>query len=143
MPFRTQPPVSQFGDSWCPQRHTPKSQILLATEMVFVKDACGTCRLGRALIDSCSQVNFITEDFTQRLRLRRERHSVQIRSIDHSKTDIKYCTTTSIKSRISFFSLFTDLCITPQIAYQPDLVIDVSTWKLPENMPLADEKFYQ
>ncbi|XP_070068053.1 uncharacterized protein [Drosophila takahashii] len=36
-----------------------------------------------------------------------------------------------------------NLCIIPQISYQPDLAIDVSTWKLPENTPLADERFYQ
>jgi len=80
-----------------------KSQILLATAMVLVRDAFGNYRLGRALLDSRSLVNFITEDFVQRLHFRRDRHSVQIRSFRHLQTDIKHCTTTSIKSRVSSY----------------------------------------
>ncbi|XP_044249366.2 uncharacterized protein [Drosophila takahashii] len=140
-PYPTAPPLeaATHSHSYSGQ----KSQVLLATAMVLVKDALGTYWPGRALLDSCSQVNFVTEDFAQRLRLRRERHAVQIRSIGHSQTDIKYCTTASVKSRISSFVLSADLCIIPQISYQPDPAIDVSTWKLPENTPLADERFYQ
>nr|XP_044248556.1 uncharacterized protein LOC123002454 [Drosophila takahashii] len=140
-PYPTAPPLEAATHS---HSHSgQKSQVMLATAMVLVKDALGTYWPGRALLASCSQVNFVTEDFAQRLRLRRERHAVQIRSIGHSQTDIKYCTTASVKSRISSFVLSADLCIIPQISYQPDPAIDVSTWKLPENTPLADERFYQ
>ncbi|XP_043064798.1 uncharacterized protein LOC122320696 [Drosophila ficusphila] len=118
------------------------SQVILATAMVQVQDSVGSFRLGRALLDSCSQVNFITEAFAQMLRLPRDKHSVQIRSIGDSNTHIKHRTSTTNKSRLSPFELSLDLCITPNIAYQPDTQIDISNWNLPPNTPLADEQFH-
>ncbi|XP_043070225.1 uncharacterized protein LOC122322379 [Drosophila grimshawi] len=111
--------------------------------MVLVRDSTGTYRLGRALLDSCSQVNFVTDSFAQKLRLKREKHDVQISSIGHARTDITSLTTTSIRSRLSPFEVSLDLCVTSHIAYQPDINIDISTWKMPENIVLVEEKFYQ
>ncbi|XP_043063530.1 uncharacterized protein LOC122319801 [Drosophila ficusphila] len=118
------------------------SQVILATAMVQVQDSIDSFRLGRALLDSCSQVNFITEAFAHKLRFPRDKHSVQIRSIGDSNTHIKHRTSTTIKSRLSLFELSLDLCITPNIAYQPDTQIDISNWNLPPNTPLADEQFH-
>ncbi|XP_070068046.1 uncharacterized protein [Drosophila takahashii] len=118
------------------------SQVILATAMVLVQNSLGSYRLGRALLDSCSQVNFMTEAFAQKLRLPRDKHSIQIRSIGDSHTHIKHRTSATIKSRLSPFELSLDLCITPTIAYQPDTHIDISTWNLPPNMPLADDQFH-
>ncbi|XP_043071692.1 uncharacterized protein LOC122322695 [Drosophila grimshawi] len=120
-------------------------QFLLskATAMVLVRDSTGTYRLGRALLDSCSQVNLFTDSFAQKLRLKREKHDVQISSTGHARTYITSLTTTSIRSRLSPFEVSLDLCVTSHIAYQPDINIDISTWKMPENIVLADEKFYQ
>ncbi|XP_017484862.1 PREDICTED: uncharacterized protein LOC108373479 [Rhagoletis zephyria] len=117
--------------------------VILATAMVLVKDSTGAYKLGRALLDSCSQVNFITDDFAQKLRLSRERHYVGIRSIGESLTNLKARTTTTIKSRTSSFELSLQFGITSQIAYQPDSEIDTSTWNLPANTTLADELFFK
>jgi len=75
--------------------------------MELVQDSLGSYRLGRAFLDSCYQVNFMTEAFAQKLRLPRDKRSIQIRSI---------------KSRLSPFELSLDLC-----AYQPVTRIDIST----------------
>ncbi|XP_053960629.1 uncharacterized protein LOC128864894 [Anastrepha ludens] len=118
-------------------------QVILATAMILVKDATGTYKLGRALLDSCSQLNFITEDFAQKLRLRREKHNVGVRSIGDSLTSLKARTTTTIKSRTSAFQLSLQFGITSHIAYQPDAEIDTSGWSLPANTKLADEMFFK
>ncbi|XP_017481149.1 PREDICTED: uncharacterized protein LOC108370339 [Rhagoletis zephyria] len=118
-------------------------QVILATAMVLVKDSTGAYKLGRALLDSCSQVNFITDDFAQRLHLRPERHHIGIRSIGDSLTNLKARTTTTIKSRTSAFELSLQFGITSHIAYQPDAEIDTSTWNLPANTTLADEEFFK
>lgn len=126
--------------------HTNQShrgQIILATAMVWVKDSSGSYRLGRALLDSCSQVSFITDDFAQQLRLTRTKHNVEIRSIGSAFTNIKSSTSTTIKSRISSCELSLEFCITSHIAYQPDAEIDTSNWNLPPNIQLADEFFYR
>jgi len=36
--------------------------------IIMVKDASGCYRLGRAILVSCSQINFITDEFAQRFR---------------------------------------------------------------------------
>ncbi|XP_053969571.1 uncharacterized protein LOC128871659 [Anastrepha ludens] len=118
-------------------------QVILATAMILVKDATGTYKLGRALLDSCSQLNFITEDFAQKLRLRREKHNVGVRSIGDSLTSLKARTTTTIKSRTSAFQLSLQFGITSHIAYQPDAEIDTSGWSLPANTKLADAMFFK
>ncbi|XP_075150712.1 uncharacterized protein LOC142224812 [Haematobia irritans] len=99
--------------------------ILLATAMVFVKDDSGSYKLGRALLDSCSQVNFVTDEFAHRLKLQRHK-----------------CFTT-VKSRITDYEVPLSFCITPHISYQPDSELDVSTWNLPPNTQLADESFFK
>ncbi|XP_036340922.1 uncharacterized protein LOC118750310 [Rhagoletis pomonella] len=102
----------------------------------------GCNKLGRALLDSCSQVNFITHDFAQKLRLSREKHHVGIRSIGNSLTNLKARTTTTVKSRTSDFSLSLQFGIITNVACQPDAEIDTSTWNLPRNTTLADEEFF-
>ncbi|XP_017466939.1 PREDICTED: uncharacterized protein LOC108359537 [Rhagoletis zephyria] len=58
-------------------------QVILATAMVLVRDASGGYRLGRALLDSCSQVNLMTDEFSQKLLLPRSKHNLQIQGIEH------------------------------------------------------------
>ncbi|XP_043071809.1 uncharacterized protein LOC122322804 [Drosophila grimshawi] len=116
---------------------------IISTAMILVRDSTGTYRLGRALLDSYSQVNFVTDSFAQKLRLKREKHVVQISSIGHARTEITSLTTISIRSRLSPFEVSLDLCVTSHIAYQPDINIDISRWKMPQNIVLAGEKFYQ
>ncbi|XP_044248743.2 uncharacterized protein [Drosophila takahashii] len=116
------------------------SQVILATAMVLVQDSLGSYRLGRALLDSCSQVNFMTEAFSQKLRLPRDKHSNSKHwrlAYTHKASHIN-----DKRSQLSPFELSLDLCITPTIAYQPDTHIDISTWNFPPNMPLADDQFH-
>ncbi|XP_036320232.1 uncharacterized protein LOC118734631 [Rhagoletis pomonella] len=120
-----------------------EGQVILATALVLVKDVTGAYKLGRALLDSCSQLNFITGDFAQKLRLRREKHNVGVRSIGESLTNLKSRTTTTIKSGTSAFQLSLQFGITSHIAYQPDTEIDTSDWNLPANTKLADETFFK
>ncbi|XP_017465524.1 PREDICTED: uncharacterized protein LOC108358601 [Rhagoletis zephyria] len=117
------------------------SQVILATAMILVKDSTGAYRLGRALLDSCSQVNFITDDFAQKLRLRREKYHIGICSIGESQTNLKARTTTTITSRTSSLTLSLQFGNTSHIAYQPNSEIDTSTWNLPANTKLAEEQF--
>ncbi|XP_044312490.1 uncharacterized protein LOC123037080 [Drosophila rhopaloa] len=69
---------------------THHDQIILATAIILVQDAVGNYVPGRALLDSCSQVNFMSEDFAQQLRLPRSKGPIDIRSIGDSFTRIKH-----------------------------------------------------
>ncbi|XP_036334494.1 uncharacterized protein LOC118745065 [Rhagoletis pomonella] len=117
------------------------NRIILSTALVQVKDATGRYTIGRALLDSCSQVNFISDEFAQTLRLRRKRSNLEIRSIGESQTQVKHRTSTTIKSRFVELELPLDFCVTSHIAYHPKSEIDISSWNLPKNTQLADENF--
>ncbi|XP_050339495.1 uncharacterized protein LOC126765860 [Bactrocera neohumeralis] len=118
-------------------------QVILATALVLVKDSMGAYKLERALLDSCSQVNFMTDKFAQSLHLRREKYHIGIRSIGDSVTNFKARTTTTIKSRTSAFQLSLQFGITSHIAYQPDAKIDTINWNLAANATSADEAFFK
>ncbi|XP_073831861.1 uncharacterized protein [Musca autumnalis] len=118
-------------------------QVLLATSMVLVRDSSGSYKLGRALLDSCSQINFITDDFAQRLNLRRHKKHVEVSGIGNACTKIKQNCSTNIKSNVTDFEVELSFCITPHISYQPDSELDVSSWNFPSNVQLADESFYK
>ncbi|XP_037930495.1 uncharacterized protein LOC119665299 [Teleopsis dalmanni] len=119
------------------------SNVILATALVLIQDASGCYQLGRALLDSCSQVNFITNDFAQKLRIPMAKHNIEINSIGNSSTRITSKVSTTIKSRFTAFQLPLTFCITSHIAYQPDSEINISTWNIPPNINLADEQFYK
>ncbi|XP_036346749.1 uncharacterized protein LOC118756063 [Rhagoletis pomonella] len=135
------PEVPQKNSEAAVHTHTGLNRIILATALVLVKDASGCYKISRALLDSCSQVNFVSDQFAQALGLPRKRSHMEIRSIGESQTQIKHRTSTTIKSRFGEFELPLDFCVTSNIAYHPDTEIDISSWKLPQNTPLADEGF--
>ncbi|XP_037942580.1 uncharacterized protein LOC119675452 [Teleopsis dalmanni] len=118
-------------------------QIILATALVLVKDSSGSYQVGRALLDSCSQVNFITEEFSKKLSVSKHKHRLHVSSICSSLANVKYQTLTSIKSRHSNLELALNFGITNHIAYQPSSEINISSWKVPPNTPLADEQFFK
>ncbi|XP_017487581.1 PREDICTED: uncharacterized protein LOC108375933 [Rhagoletis zephyria] len=99
---------------------SPKDQVIRATALVLVKDASGSYQVGRALSCSCSQLNFVTTEFSQRLRLRRQRQSVEILSIGNVQASTSYKTVTTTKSQHTN-----------------------SEWNLPANSKLADEQFFR
>ena len=61
--------------------NSSSGQVLLATAMVLIQDANGCYQLGRALLDSCSQLNFITDEFSQKLHLARRKQTTEIASM--------------------------------------------------------------
>ena len=119
------------------------NQVILATAMILVRDSSGGYQLGRALLDSCSQVNFITDRFAQSLRLVRKKQHVEVHGIGDSSTNIKHCADATIRSRVTEFELPLSFCITSNIAYQPDAEIEISSWNVPRNIELADDRFFK
>jgi hypothetical protein len=57
--------------AYCSLKVKPRTQILLSTALVKVCDSHGTFHTCRALLDSCSQAHFVTEDLVKRLNLKR------------------------------------------------------------------------
>lgn len=137
------PTAQSYGISHSHFQKSSFEQVILATAIVLVRGADGTYHPGRALLDSCSQVNFITDRFSQALKSTRKKQNVKIYGIGESSTNIKHTICSTIKSRFTDFELPLDFCVTAHISYQPEPEIDISSWNLPQNITLADENFHK
>lgn len=126
----------------CPAGDVPEGQILLPTVSVKVYGRSGAPHLCRALIDSCSEKNFVTERFAKTLAIKEERVNYQVSGLNGSTTKLNRKVRTKISSRTSNFETEVELLITPKITGdQPVKSLDVSRWNVPPDVDLADPDF--
>ncbi|XP_073814581.1 uncharacterized protein [Musca autumnalis] len=70
--------------------HSPNgSNVILATALVLVSNCEGEYQLARALLDSCSQVNFMSEDLCGSLNLRKLTDSTNVSGVGSSRFKMK------------------------------------------------------
>ncbi|XP_075162888.1 uncharacterized protein LOC142235521 [Haematobia irritans] len=120
------------------------SNVILATALVLIRDSEGNFRMGRALLDSCSQVNFITESFSNSLNLRKSKNPIDILGIGASGVKVSYKTQSTVRSRLNNFELSLDFLISPKITgYHPDENLSITDFNLPNNIELADPEFHR
>ncbi|XP_053968885.1 uncharacterized protein LOC128870303 [Anastrepha ludens] len=79
--FATAP---QLSTSHAMHTTSTPDRVMLATAVVNVKGSSGEYLPARALLDSGSQVNFMTEDLAQKLRIRRESTTLNIIGIGNA-----------------------------------------------------------
>ncbi|XP_055919381.1 uncharacterized protein LOC129951309 [Eupeodes corollae] len=119
-------------------------QVLLATAIVQIKSSSGEFIPARALLDSGSQVNFITEELSQRLRLRKEERSLNLIGIGKANTTVHKKVHAVVKSRLNDHSFSADYWVMSSISsYQPDHAINITKWNIPSNIQLADPHFHK
>lgn len=120
-----------------------KKQALLSTAVVQVYGGSSGPRLCRALIDSCSQKHFITERFANTLAITKERAHCQVSGLQDSRTKIDHLVRATVKSGVGDFSAELELLVTPTIIDDlPPESIDITSWKIPRNIKLADPTFH-
>ncbi|KAH8264687.1 hypothetical protein KR038_010116 [Drosophila bunnanda] len=139
------PPFNQEQPSTSHVMHaTSLDRVILATSIVSVRTKSGEYVLARALLDSGSQTNFITEKLANRLQIRREESCINLLGIGESNSQVKKKIHTVVKSRINGSEFSFDFWILKSItAYHPDQSVNVHDWKIPKNLPLADPYFYK
>ena len=119
-------------------------KVFLATAVVLIKTNNGKYIPCRALLDSASQLNFITERLCQQLRIKRSKVNISISGISDISSQSKYEITSTIKSRINNFSTELDMLVLHKITEsQPNWFTNISDWNIPSNIQLADPLFYQ
>lgn len=96
------------------------SQMLLATAVLFVEDDDGNRIPARALLDSGSESNFITERLSQRLKVERKRVDVSVSGIGQAVAQVKQRIVATIQSRISSFSRVLSFLVLPKVTYNLD-----------------------
>nr|XP_029714150.1 uncharacterized protein LOC109417500 [Aedes albopictus] len=116
--------------------------VFLSTVLLSVKDCNGRAHMARALLDSGSQANLMTERLCQVLKLPRKQISVPIAGVGNARVQINSSVSATIVSRITDYVIPMDFLVLKKVTEdQPSTTIPVSSWNLPSDMVLADPGF--
>ncbi|XP_065368751.1 uncharacterized protein LOC135961183 [Calliphora vicina] len=121
-----------------------RDNVILATALVKIKDRSGQYVFARALLDSGSQINFVTEELSQRLQLKKEENNLSLVGVGKTNSAAKFKIQATVKSRVNSHEFSSDFWVLRSISgYQPDKVISTSGWNIPDNIELADPYFFK
>ncbi|XP_062713843.1 uncharacterized protein LOC134290680 [Aedes albopictus] len=116
--------------------------VLLATAIVTLEDPFGNTMQARALLDSGSQLSFISERASQRLKFKRSREALSISGIGQTAKKCNQSISARVRSRISSFTGEDVFYVLPQVTLNlPIRKIDSTSLQLPEDIALADPHF--
>ena len=117
---------------------------LIPTAVVLIKDSCGIFQPVRALLDSCSEINFILEETAKKLKLGFHPYTQEISGICEVRTRIKSCVDATLKSRFNSFEWSSTFAVTKSISsHQPGEYIETSHWEILNSLQLTDPLFYK
>ncbi|XP_058816930.1 uncharacterized protein LOC131680228 [Topomyia yanbarensis] len=118
------------------------STVLLETVCLLVVDQNGKEIPVRALLDSGSMFNLITNKLANSLNLRRTKVDIAVAGIGESTKQIKCQLTARIKSKSTPYSTKLEFLILKRPTVNlPTAPIDISEWNLPK-LSLADPRFH-
>ncbi|XP_055621978.1 uncharacterized protein LOC129765590 [Toxorhynchites rutilus septentrionalis] len=120
----------------------PRSHSFLLTVMLNVKDVWGRAHHARALLDSGSQVNLMSENLCKLLQLSRRDKKVEITGIGRSRSRTAFEVSTTVPSRVQNFSTSLDFLVLGQVTDdQPSVSLPQTQRKIPPDMVLVDPEF--
>ncbi|XP_068987621.1 uncharacterized protein [Bombus flavifrons] len=133
-----------------PNQDVPSYQHLMeflktrANAQIDVLDKRASPIRARALLDTGSSMNFMSEKFAKSLGMKRRRCSVPIGTLDDLTTIAKSQITATIVSMDGKYKRIVTFLVIPIIsAVVPDQPIDRSVIQLPKNIKLADPAFHR
>ncbi|XP_018401738.1 PREDICTED: uncharacterized protein LOC108778911 [Cyphomyrmex costatus] len=118
------------------------SKIFLSIAIVTVYDDQGQPHGYRALLDSGSQLNFITQNLASKLGLNCRAINMSICGVAEGTFGSKEITNVSFRSRINKYTNNLECVVLPKITQNlPQEFCPMSEFKLPTNIVLADPNF--
>ncbi|XP_075157744.1 uncharacterized protein LOC142231011 [Haematobia irritans] len=140
----SQSSLVSFNPSQQPTGSLSNNDVLLATAIILVKNKFGTFVPCRAILDSASQLNFITSRFAAQAQLKLNPSQFSISGIGEGNLVADKSVEILIKSCHNNYSASFVAVVIPTITeYQPNPNIDVNQMKIPQNVSLADPEFYK
>ncbi|XP_056648768.1 uncharacterized protein LOC130453179 [Diorhabda sublineata] len=114
-------------------------QILLPTALVTVFDRFGNPHQCRVLLDSGSQVNFISEKLCNTLQLNKQQIDILVTGISQMSHNVQSSTLLKFRSNMNNLSKTISCIALPQIT---DLQLELAKLNIPEKITLADPNFH-
>ncbi|KAJ8957213.1 hypothetical protein NQ318_007775 [Aromia moschata] len=119
-------------------------QVLLSTAVVRVRDARGNLQKCRALLDSGSQSNFITEGCCKKLNIQLMPANYSITGVGQATSNVNYIGEIELFSNNNAYHATISCLVLPKITeILPMTYFDKSNLKIPDNIRLADPTFNQ
>ncbi|XP_075990316.1 uncharacterized protein LOC142985966 [Anticarsia gemmatalis] len=138
----SQRPSTSFNQQASNHLSTNETEVLLTTVQLKVKSANGTYIILRALLDQGSQVNLITENAAQLLRLPRQRLNATVTGIGAMSGDCKGRLQLTCQSIYTDYNFQTEALILKRLTNNlPSSSFEKSNWPHLENLKLADPEF--
>ncbi|XP_062538370.1 uncharacterized protein LOC134206658 [Armigeres subalbatus] len=121
-----------------------KRQVLLSTAEVLMVGRDGITIKSRALLDSGSDSNIVTEKLAAKLKLQMQHVDLPISGLNNIQTRVKYIVSTSIISCVNqFSSSILDFLVVPKVTSNlPVTDVEYRSWPLPPSIKLADPTFH-
>ena len=135
------------GDSSIPSQSfvaTMNQQAILPTVVVIVEAENGESFEARALLDTGSNVNFMTTKFANRLKLPLQSTFSSVEGVATQQSVVRFMTEAKIQSQYGAFERKLDFSLLPSITSEmPHQDINPQCVGDMRNLFLADEKFYK
>ncbi|XP_058817812.1 uncharacterized protein LOC131681118 [Topomyia yanbarensis] len=133
--------VEQTKSLNCAHSYNVTKQVLLSTAEVLVCGSGNTTWSCKALLDSGSDSNLMTEEFARKINIRMESINIPISGLNNTETYVKYRLSTKIKSRVNAFDATLEFLVVPKITKLPIIELDTHAWPIPTGTVLADPSF--
>ncbi|XP_055589599.1 uncharacterized protein LOC129741832 [Uranotaenia lowii] len=119
-------------------------RVLLATAVVLLEDEMGNRYPARALLDSGSESNFMSERLSQRLKMSRKRVDVAILGIGRTSTRVKHKVLAVVRSRVNSYVKEMEFLVLPKVTVDlPTATVATDEWSFPNGIELADPSFFE
>ncbi|XP_073960059.1 uncharacterized protein [Choristoneura fumiferana] len=115
--------------------------IILSTAQIKVFDSQNNAHILRALLDSGSQSNFITQRAAEILNLQTQKIKFEVLGFNENMTTINQQAHVTIMSRDESYSTRLSCFVVPNICSVPNYSIPQNTFNIPQRFQLADEYF--
>nr|XP_029717320.1 uncharacterized protein LOC115260548 [Aedes albopictus] len=116
--------------------------VILMTALVNLRDLCNRKVPCRVLLDSGSQMSFISRSMADRLAVHRAPTLVPITGVGAARTCAHEKLTVAVESRYTDFSTMVECLVIPKVTgVIPTTQLDISKWLIPTSVFLADPEF--
>ncbi|KAF5302055.1 hypothetical protein FQR65_LT19138 [Abscondita terminalis] len=124
--------------------HNAPATVLLSTCLVNAFDYWGNKHELRLMLDSGSQINFITSDKVNSLALPYKEVTLPITGINNKNSIAKSCVNVTLQSKQYNFQVNVDFYVLKDITTRlPADNLDASVIHIPKNVSLADPTFFK